>query len=105
MAHPFELDQAELAEQLENMVQTTMSDLKSEFLEVPKGEGFIEYPDFRDAFEDLKRQTENFTDFTVTTVHHAVRTNSRILEPVMDLVGLGDGQTNRSPQAVSDRCQ
>ena len=27
------------------------------------------------------------------------------LEPVMDLVGLGDGQTNRSPQAVSDRCQ
>lgn len=88
MAHPFELGQDELAEQLESMVQITISDLKSEFLELPKGEGFMEYPDFRDAFEDLKRHASNFTDFTVATVHDAVRANSRVLVVLRTILGM-----------------
>ena len=44
MQHPFELSPQELPERLEEMVQVTISDLTSEFLLLPMGDSFIQYP-------------------------------------------------------------
>jgi hypothetical protein len=62
---PFELTREELAERLDEMVEATVSDLVSEFVLMPRGDAFIEYPDFRDAYEVLKRQTAAFAEFNL----------------------------------------
>ena len=61
MQRPFELSSEELRERLEEMVQATISDLVSEFLLMPMGSSFIKYPNFRAAYEVLKRHTAAFT--------------------------------------------
>jgi hypothetical protein len=88
MTHPFELDQEQLTRHLDDMVRITISDLESEFLGLPKGEGFIEYADFRDGLEILKRHTDNFTEFTISTVGEAVRVNSRVLVVLRTILGM-----------------
>ena len=77
MQRPFELSSEELRECLEEMVQVTISDLVSEFLLMPMGSSFSKYPDFRAAYEVLKRHTAAFTNFTETAVGEALRENSR----------------------------
>ena len=76
MQRPFELSSEELRERLDEMVQITISDLVSEFLLMPMGSSFIKYPDFRAAYEVLKRYTAAFTNFTETAVGDALRENS-----------------------------
>jgi hypothetical protein len=71
MKRPFELKTEELAERLEEMVEVTTADLTSEFLLMPTGPGFIKYPDFRTAFEILKRSTKAFSEFTEARVFNA----------------------------------
>lgn len=88
MRHPFELDENDLRDHLDEMVRVTVSDLVSEFLLLPKGEGFVEYVDFHDAFEVLKRQTTNFTDFTVGSVSQAIRDNSRAFLVLRTILGM-----------------
>ncbi|MCX6908530.1 MAG: hypothetical protein NTY01_10865, partial [Verrucomicrobia bacterium] len=47
--------------------------LQSEFLTLPKGDGFIEYPIFEQGYEALKRATQSFRDLSpapvIDTVH------------------------------------
>ena len=46
--------------------------LESEFLVMPKGKGFIEFPVFEHGYEALKRATGGFRDVTADTVAPAV---------------------------------
>jgi len=46
MRRPFELNPQELEKNLEEMVDATISDLRSEFLLMPAGPGFIKYEVF-----------------------------------------------------------
>jgi len=88
MQRSFELSSEELREHLEEMVQITISDLVSEFLLMPMGSSFIKYPDFRAAYEVLKRHTAAFTNFTETAVGEALRENSRVLGVLRAILGM-----------------
>jgi hypothetical protein len=52
---PFEADERALTSNLEDFVDATFADLQSSFLVLPMGNAFVEYPDFREAYEVLKR--------------------------------------------------
>jgi hypothetical protein len=89
---PFEVDEQNLRNRLEEFVNITIADLKSEFLILPKGRGFIEYIDFRDAYEVLKRVTGAFTTFSPDVVHQAVVENARVFCVVRAILGMTPGE-------------
>jgi len=88
MQRPFELAPKELSRRLEEMVDVTFSDLSSEFLLIPKGNSFIDYSDFRAAYEVLKRHTRAFGNFTEPKVAEALRENSRVLGVIRAILGM-----------------
>jgi hypothetical protein len=88
MSRPFELSSQELAERLEEMVNITIMDLTSEFLLMPTGPAFIKYPDFRAAFEALKKRTRGFFDFTEEQIFCALLEDSRALCVLRSILGM-----------------
>jgi hypothetical protein len=61
MKYPFELPFAEVQADLDTFVTAVFSCLESEFLIMPKGLGFIDYPVFEQGYEALKQATKGFT--------------------------------------------
>jgi len=59
--YPFELPYYEVQADLDTFVDAVFSCLKSEFLVMPKGIGFIDYPVFEQGYEALKHETKSFT--------------------------------------------
>jgi hypothetical protein len=57
----------------EPLVDEVFGELTSSFLEMPKGEGFIDYPTFEKGYQALKRHTDAFAKLTPNTVLAAVR--------------------------------
>ena len=57
----------------EPLVDEVFGELTSSFLEMPKGEGFIDYPTFEKGYQALKRQTDSFAALTPQNVLAAVR--------------------------------
>ena len=57
----------------EPLVDEVFDELKSSFLEMPKGDGFIDYPTFEKGYQALKRRTDAFTAVTPEKVLAAVR--------------------------------
>ena len=88
MTRPFELKSQELSERLEEMVDITIMDLTSKFLLMPTGLAFIKYPDFRTAFEVLKKNTKGFFDFTEEKIFSALLENSRSLCVLRSILGM-----------------
>ncbi len=64
MPFPFEVPFADIAGNLDAYVDEVFGALQSEFLTLPKGEGFVEYPVFERGYEALKRQTGGFRDLS-----------------------------------------
>jgi hypothetical protein len=58
---PFEVAKEEFLRNPEKYVDSTFSCLESEFLVMPKGLGFVEYPVFERAYEALKAATDGFS--------------------------------------------
>jgi hypothetical protein len=72
MPFPFEVSFAELERKLDDYVDVVFSCLQSEFLTLPKGPGFVEYPVFAQGYEALKRATGNFRDLETGRVIAAI---------------------------------
>jgi hypothetical protein len=87
MARPFELTFDELQNHLDEMVDITFGDLQSQFLILPRGSGFIEYSDFQDAYETLKRQTGAFADFKEESIWAALREDALALVVLRTILG------------------
>lgn len=85
---PFAVNNAYLREHLDEMVSATFSDLQSQFLVLPKGPGFVEYPDFQDAYEVLKRHTSAFSVFNEETVWAALREDALSFVVLRTVLGL-----------------
>lgn len=66
--YPFEATQDELEGNLEHFVDFMFASLVSDFLVMPKGTGFVEYPSFEQGYEILKRKTHAFADVTGETL-------------------------------------
>jgi hypothetical protein len=68
MRYPFEASPAEVSANPEAYVDAVFASLASEFLVMPKGEGFLEYSVFASGYEALKSATAGFTGFTPDAV-------------------------------------
>jgi hypothetical protein len=53
-------------------VDEVFSELKSSFMEMPRGEGFIDYATFERGYQALKKTTNAFADVRVATVENAI---------------------------------
>ena len=74
MPSRFEADSRGLAKDLDAYVDEVFEGLESDFLVLPKGPGFIEYPLFERAYEALKAKTTGFRDLDPAKVLDAVQT-------------------------------
>ncbi|CAB1064887.1 hypothetical protein D1BOALGB6SA_9684 [Olavius sp. associated proteobacterium Delta 1] len=66
---PFEASLEEILRDPESYVDSVFSCLESEFLVMPKGAGFVEYPVFERGYEALKAATEGFSVLTPDKVY------------------------------------
>ena len=72
MACPFEVPFDEVKSGLDGFVTTIFSLLQSEFLVLPRGDGFVHDLSFETGYEALKRATSEFTNVTTEAVMSAV---------------------------------
>lgn len=70
--YPFEVGFDEVRANLDTYVARVFSTLKSEFLVLPKGKGFVEYAQFERAYEALKKATAGFENLSTDVVLQAV---------------------------------
>jgi len=61
LTFPFEVSLEEILRDPESYVDSVFSCLESEFLVMPKGAGFVEYPVFERGYEALKAATDGFS--------------------------------------------
>ncbi len=66
---PFETPFDEIVRDPDQYVDAVFSCLESEFLVMPKGAGFVEYPVFERGYEALKAATSGFVEFTPDKVY------------------------------------
>jgi hypothetical protein len=66
--YPFEVSYEEIVRNVDQYVDAIFSCLESEFLTMPKGEGFIAYPVFERGYEALKASTRSFTRIEMGSV-------------------------------------
>jgi len=85
---PFELDQSELETRLDEMVEETFQDLRSQFLVLPKGSGFTEYEKFQAAYELLKRKTKAFRVFEEQVIWSALEQDALVFVVLRTILGL-----------------
>ncbi len=88
MPRPFEVTSDYLRDHMEEMVSTVFGDLQSQFLVLPRGPNFVEYPAFQTAYEILKRETGGFENFTEATTWAALRANAMSLLVLRSILGL-----------------
>ena len=88
MQRPFEVPAEDLQGRLEELVDSTFSDIQSHFLVLPRGDNFVEYQKFQSAYEVLRRRTHAFADFTERSVWGAFRENSMCLIVVRAMLGI-----------------
>lgn len=60
MPFPFEIPAAEISVNIEDHVDSIYAGLSSDFISMPKGEGFVDYPVFEAGYEALKKATSGF---------------------------------------------
>jgi|GEM_PF-81352 len=73
MPFPFEVPFEEVQRDLDAYIDEIFSCLQSEFLTLPKGPGFVEYPVFERGYEALKRATGSFRNLSPEPVLAAVQ--------------------------------
>lgn len=73
MKYPFEASLDEIEANPDPYIDAVFSSLESEFLVLPKGDDFLDYPQFERAYEMLKRATNGFdrlqSETVLATVH------------------------------------
>lgn len=72
MPFPFEVPFEQVQADLDTYVDAVFSCLQSEFMTLPKGPGFVEYPVFERGYEELKQVTTDFRSVTSSVVLDAV---------------------------------
>lgn len=86
--YPFNATPEELEAKLEEFVAATVASLASFYLELPRGENFLEYEPFRKAFDELRIVTGDFKALERTVVWEAVKKNAMVLVVLRCILGL-----------------
>lgn len=84
---PFEASAADLISSIETYIDSVFASLASDFLTLPKGAGFLPYPDFEAGYEALKRCTQNFSDFNAEDVLQCVEATGVSLIVLRTMLG------------------
>lgn len=79
--YSFEAPYDEILQNLDGYVDSVFSCLESEFTVMPKGVGFVEYPDFERGYEALKAATKGFSELEPAKVLPAI-----LAEPISIVV-------------------
>ena len=69
----FDIDYRDPSIAWEPLVDEVFSELTSSFIEMPKGDGFVDYPTFEKGYQALKRHTDSFSSLSADAVQAAVR--------------------------------
>ncbi len=85
---PFEVSQQELHDSLDEFVDITFASLSSYFLELPRGENFLEYDQFRDAYHRLSESTSEFKNLDYDTVVDCIEQYPRAFTVLRCIVGV-----------------
>ena len=85
--YPFEVSYEEIEAAPEPFISAIFSCLESEFLILPKGDGFVEYPVFEQAYETLKRTTGGFNNLTGDVVFAAAKQTPLTLIVLRTMLG------------------
>ncbi len=72
MPSRFEADFSDPKLRYDDFIDEVFGELKSKFIEMPKGEGFIDYPTFEHGYQTLKKTTDAFTTITPEAIQAAV---------------------------------
>lgn len=72
MKYPFEATAAEIAAKPDSFVDAVFSCLTSEFLTMPRGDGFVPFPVFETGYEALKQGTKVFSAITEQAVYEII---------------------------------
>jgi len=72
MPFPFEVPFPQVQANLDSFVDEVFGALQSEFLYLPKGAGFVEYPTFSKGYEELKSVTKDFRDLSPDLLIHTI---------------------------------
>jgi hypothetical protein len=84
---PFHLSDEDLRSRIDEMIDVTFNDITSQFLLMPRGSAFIEYPEFSNAYEVLKRHTEGFRSVNLDVCLDALTENSRVFGVLRAILG------------------
>ena len=87
-AQPFQASASQLEAHIEQYANAVIAELSSFYLELPRGEHFVEYSDFERAYTDLARATDNFGNLEKSTARQLARQNGLILVVLRCMVGL-----------------
>jgi hypothetical protein len=87
MKYPFEAGWEEIQTDPDQFVSAVFSSLASEFLVMPKGEGFVEYPVFEEAFQALKRTTAEFESVSSEGLLELVTSRPIVLVVIRSILG------------------
>jgi hypothetical protein len=100
--HPFEVDADYLSAHIDEMVDVTFADIQSQFLMMPRGQNFIEFESFQDAYEALKQETDAFARFNDETVWRALKRNALVFVVVRTILGVSPPEWAELAKAERD---
>src|SRR5947209_12314722 len=92
MRQPFEVPLLELRTNNDTYVDAVFASLASDFLVMPKGKGFIEYPAFQEAYEHLRQAAKGFAELSPAPVLAAVTEHPLILIVLRTMLGFTPGE-------------
>lgn len=103
---PFEVPFEDIAAAPDKYISSVFSCLESEFLVMPKGAGFVDYPIFEHGYEALKKATSGFTKFDIEAELEAIRTTPIALIVMRTMLGFTPPEwaylaTRKGPVAIS----
>ena len=87
MKYPFEAPLEEILDDPEPFVDAIFTSLESDFLILPKGNGFVEYATFENGYEVLKAATHNFSAFPPNDIYEVTVQNPIILIVLRTMLG------------------
>lgn len=104
--YPFEVDLDEILQAPDSYVDAVFSCLESEFLTMPKGAGFVDYPLFERGYEALKAATSGFKDLSPDKIFPLVVREPIVLVVLRSILGFtppewGDLATQRTGISVT----
>jgi len=104
--HPFKAEIDDLRTHIDDYVDVVFASLESDFLIMPKGQGFVEYQTFEDGYEVLKQATNGFAQFDPDAVLFAMQQKPMVFIVLRSILGFTPPEwaymaTNHSGTLVS----